>query len=248
MNKARRAKSSTRLYALLGGIALLGAGALGYAATQRSEPDYSNVDPSLAAQAEGYLLGRPDAPVQIIEFADFECPGCAQFATVTEPDVRKRIVEAGDANFRFFDFPLPMHPNSWPASNAAACAHEQGKFWEMHDRIFAGQTEWNGQATSRPKGVFQGYAREIGLDVARWEQCYDDQRQIKRVQANAAEANRRNVESTPTVIVAGRVIGNPSYDEVKAAVDSAKAAAARGTAPSPAPRDSAASAPVPKGR
>ena len=245
MTPRRGGRQNTRLFALLGVIALVGLAALGYAATQRNAaaPAAARaVDPALAAQAEGYLMGSPDAPVRILEFADFECPGCAQFATVTEPDVRKRLVETGQASFRFYDYPLDQHQNSYPASHAAACAAEQGKFWEMHDQIFAGQNEWSTQATSSPQKIFQGYAQAVGLDVPKWEQCYESQRYLKKIQANRAEGDRRQIPGTPTLYVNDRQVDVSGYDQLKAAVDSAKTAVAAGGAAA-RPADSAAAAP-----
>ena len=179
-------------------------------------------DPATSGPAQGYTLGNPDAPVQIIEFADFECPGCAQFATVTEPDVRKRIVEAGLASFTFYDFPLPQHRNSMAAHNAAACANDQGRFWQMHDRIFLGQDQWNTQSASNPKPFFEQYAAEVGLNVAVWETCFDARKHQGRILANAAEGERRKVGSTPTFIIGNRLYpGAVPYDFLKALVDSA---------------------------
>ena len=246
MTPRRGGQRNSRLFALLGLIALVGIGALGYAATQRNAAPAAAtraVDPALAAQAEGYLLGSPDAPVKILEFADFECPGCAQFATVTEPDVRKRLVETGQASFRFYDYPLDQHQNSYPASHAAACAAEQGKFWEMHDRIFAGQNDWSTYATSSPKKIFQGYAGTIGLDVGKWEQCYDAERYLKKIQANRAEGDRRQIPGTPTLYVNDRQANVAGYDQLKALVDSARTdVVVRGGAAAPK-ADSAAAAP-----
>jgi protein-disulfide isomerase len=185
-------------------------------------------------EATGYLLGSTTAPVAVIEFADFECPACANFFALTEPDVRK-MVDAGTISYRFMDFPLPGHPNTWPASNAAACANEQGRFWEFHDALFNGQDQWHGQATRRPKGVFEGYARAIGLDVGRWEQCFDNQTYIRNVQAHAREGERRLVSQTPTFIIGNRVVGGSiSSDKFKAYVDSALADA-RNTPAVPVP-------------
>lgn len=249
MTAARRAKASGRFYALLGVIALLGIGGLWYASrrqTAAAPAAARAVDPALAAEAQGHLLGSPDAPVKIVEFADFECPACAQFATVTGPDVKKRLVETGQASFRFFDYPLPMHGNSWPASHAAMCAEEQGKLWEMHDRIFAGQDEWNTQATSRPKGVFQGYARELGLNTGQWEQCYDSEKYLRKIQANVAEGDRRQIGGTPTFFVNDRKFEGNDYDGLKALVDSAHAdVIARGGSPAPARGDSVPTTAVP---
>ena len=149
-------------------------------------------------------------------------PACGRFATITEPDVRKRLIETGQANLTFYDFPLPQHRNSQPASNAAACADEQGKFWQMHDALFGAQDEWNTEATDNPKPFFMKYAATIGLDQSKFEPCYDKRTHQKRVESNFAEGERRRVNSTPTFFVnENRYATSMSYDELKAAVDSA---------------------------
>ena len=228
MVRNARSRSSKRgFYVALAVVAVAGGGII-YSMMERSrEQSVSIVDPNLPpVAAAGRVLGDTNAPVQIIEFADFECPGCAQFASVTEPDVRKRIVEAGLASFHFYDFPLEIHPNSMKASMAAACAADQNKFWEMHDRIFEGQNDWNGLATRNPKGVFKEYATALGLNVATWEECYDSNRHAAKIQANRREGERRGVGSTPTFIIGDRKIsGARPYDELKAYVDSARASA-----------------------
>lgn len=235
MVKARRKEPSKKKFFLaLGAIAVAGAAVIGYVSTQ-SKPGARTVDPNAPkAIAQGIVLGDTSAPVDIVEFADFECPACGRFATVTEPDVRKRLVETGRARFVFYYFPLPMHMNAWPASHAAACANEQGKFWEMHDRIFMGQPDWNGEATRNPKGIFQKYAQEVGLDGAAWESCYDEEKYRAQIQAHYDEAMRRQVQSTPTFIIGKRMLsGSQSYDQIKLYVDSATAealAAGRGGA------------------
>lgn len=182
--------------------------------------------PSVAAQ--GILKGDSTAPVQVLEFADFECPGCGYFATVTEPDVMKRLVATGEISFRFFDLPLTeIHANTLAAHNAARCANEQGKFWEMHDRIFAGQDEWNGQATRNPKKVLKGYVGRLGMDVGAWEECYDSERMLPVIAANRAEAARLRINSTPTFVIGNRVVTSAiSYDQFRAYVLEAKVNAA----------------------
>ena len=231
-------KSQSSFYALLGLVAAVFGIFIVYQITKPKAPESTAVDPSVPLpKAEGYLLGRADAPVQVLEFADFECPACGQFYVLTEPDVRQRLIETGEINYRFLDFPLPGHKNTWPASHAAACANEQGKFWEMHDQIFMGQDKWNGEATSRPKGVFKDFSKAIGLDVAKWETCYDDQKFLRNIQANRAEAEKRRVASTPTFIIGSKMVaGSISYDKFKAYVDSAKAEVA---AAAPAATDTA---------
>ncbi|HEY5087630.1 MAG TPA: DsbA family protein [Gemmatimonadaceae bacterium] len=202
-----------------------------YAALQRN---YAKAGPP-----KPYVMGSPKAPVVIEEFADFECPVCGSYATVTEPDVLSKIIEPGLAYYKYYDFPLPMHHNTQFASNAAACADEQGKFWEMHDQIFGGQDAWGlnpdgeTQVTDNPKSVFLGYAKTIGLNTTQFEQCYDSKKYQSRVDANTAEGFRRNVNQTPTFFINGKMFaGSLPYDAIKKAVDDATAAAA--TAPPPA--------------
>ena len=111
-NSGRNSRQSDRpkaFFWLLGVIALIGVAALGYVATK---PKSSSVqaadtaDTTNAGPSQGYLIGKVDAPVKILEFADFECPSCGGWATVTEPDVRTRIINAGLANLTYYDFPL----------------------------------------------------------------------------------------------------------------------------------------------
>lgn len=221
--KKNQKKSNSKFMALLGVIAVVAIAAIAYQAT-RPKNEAQTVDSAtlVPGEPQGYLLGKPDAPVQVIEFADFECPACGQFATLTEPDVRTRLIEPGIVAYRFYDFPLKMHKNTWPASNAAACADEQGKFWEMHDILFNEQDRWNGVATSRPKGKFKEYAQQIGLKVDQWEQCYDDQKYLPRIKANEEMAVKRGAGQTPTFIIGTKMVpGAIGFDKFKQLVDSA---------------------------
>ena len=178
----------------------------------------------------GYVRGSPDAPIEIVEFGDFECPGCGEFATKTEPQIQANLVAPGIARFRFIDLQVtPTHRNAPAASVAAACANDQGKFWEMHDRIFAGQTEWSTTATLQPKPILQGYAKEIGLDVKAWDECYTAERHIETLTTNMQQAVRVGLNRTPSIMIGRRVlIGAQPYDVVKLAVDSALAESKRG--------------------
>jgi protein-disulfide isomerase len=195
-------------------------------------------DSAIAAKARGYTIGSPTAPVEIAEFADYECPACGSFATITEPDVKKNLVDAGIVRYTFYDFPLlNIHQNTATASMAAACADDQGKFWEMHDKIFEGQFEWNGQATQNPRGVISVYGQRIGLDMPKWTSCMEAGTHRERIQANYALGMLKQVGSTPTFFVNGKKLDARanSYDEIKAAVDAAIAAKAAMPAPAVAP-------------
>ena len=225
VREARSASSRPKAFLwLLGAIVLVGVAALSYVATRpkaAATEVVQTADTTNAGPAQGYTMGKVDAPVKILEFADFECPSCAGFATVTEPDVRTRIIQPGLANITYYDFPLTQHRNTVAASNAAACADEQGKFWPMHDRLYQAQDEWNGEQTDSPKPFFKRYAQEAGLDVPRWETCYNVRKYQKRIGANLAEGLRRGVNRTPSFIIGNKLYaGMGAYDEMKAIVDS----------------------------
>ena len=132
----RPAIPGMKLFAsVLSAVALVGIVALLYLTTRPRGAIV--VDPTASAGApEGHLIGKADAPVQVSEFGDFECPHCGEFARVTEPDVRAKLVNTGIVAFRYYDFPLPGFKNSWTAHLAASCAEDQGKFWEMHDKLY----------------------------------------------------------------------------------------------------------------
>src|SRR5687768_4689966 len=215
-------------YMLLGAIAVAAVVFIGWQMSQAKSSGVITIDPNIPLpEATGYLMGSPTAPVQILEFADFECPACGSFANLTEPDVRKRLVETGQASFRFMDFPLAIHRNTWDAHFAAACANEQGKFWEMHDRIFATQDQWNGDVTNRPKAVFSRLVKELALNESQWNECYDSQKYKLNIAASVREGERRLVGSTPTFIIGDKLVpGALGFDQLKAYVDSAAAKAA----------------------
>lgn len=221
---ARQSGQKSRLPFLLlvAAIVLAGAGGILYKMQSSPAPIVLATGAALP-NAEGYLLGDPNAPVTIIEFADFECPQCANFATVTEPDVRKRIIEPGLANFRFYDFPFEdMHPNTLFASLAAACAADQGKFWEMHDVLLAGQLDWEGRMHSNPVPVFKRYATQLGLDEKKFETCFDSRENVPRILAHQKVGLDLQVQATPSFVIDGKLYsGSMSYDRIRQAVDNA---------------------------
>lgn len=227
---SKKSNNSGFVIALVG-ILIAGGGFIWWK-TQQPPPAPAVVMPTvtdslLASKAQGYTLGSPDAKVEIVEFADFECPGCGNFAVVTEPDVRKNLVATGQVRYTFYDFPLlNAHLNTVAASMSAACANDQGKFWEMHDAIFMGQIEWNGIATTNPRKILTGYAEKLGIDMAKWNACMDANTHAERIRANYALGLTKQVGGTPTFFIDGRLLQmrSNSYDEIKAAVDAANAA------------------------
>lgn len=227
-NKPVANRNTNRIfYILLGVLLVVGIGTLSVLATRND--NVTQVDPNLAPVAnQGHVLGSASAPVEIVEFADFECPACGNFANLTEPDIRARLVNTGQVRFRFIDFPLDIHPNTWAAHSAAWCASEQGKFWEMHDLIFQNQDRWATQATRRPTSILTPLAEQLGINMDQYDGCMDSRKYHPQIKANYDEAVKRGIPSTPTFIIGSQQInGAVSYDEFKKYVDEATAAAAR---------------------
>jgi protein-disulfide isomerase len=224
VSAAKRSGPPQAFWLALALVAVIGIGALAFVAS-RPKTKVTQIDPSLPPlKAEGYLLGSPTAPVEVIEFADFECPACGQYATITEPDVRTTLVNTGQIRVRYMDYPLSMHKNTWDASLAAACANAQGKFWEMHDALFANQDRWNGEATSRPRPVIADLAKGLRLDMTKYDACMEAETYRPQIQATLAEGERRGVHSTPTFVFDGTMVANAlPYDKFKQYVDSAAA-------------------------
>src|SRR5262245_15382328 len=169
--------SNRAFYLIIAILAVVGIVALTYQTTRPKATELATrFDTTLpSVKSSGYVMGHATAPVEVTEFGDFECPQCVRFATLTEPDVRQRLVNSGQIRFRFVDFPLDIHRNTWNASRAAACADEQGKFWEMHDAIFANQDRWDGTATDNPDKVLKQLAGQIpGLNKDQFEECVDN--------------------------------------------------------------------------
>ena len=240
VNAAKRGGPPKGFWYALAAVAVIGVAFLSWQAT-KSGAKATDIDPNLPPlKAEGYLMGSPSAPVEVLEFADFECPGCGQFATLTEPDIRTRLVNTGKVRFRFMDFPLPMHKNTMDAHLAASCANEQGKFWEMHDLIFQNQDRWNGETTSKPRGPLGDLAKSLSLDMTKYGACMDAETYKRKILANQAEGNTRQVGQTPTFIIGGQMIpGALPFDAFNKLVEAelAKAPAAPVAAPAAAPAD-----------
>ena len=230
--QVQQKRSPVKLIAGLGVVAVIALAAVALAGGGPKENAFPVPASAPPANPEGFLIGNPDAPVQVMEFADFECGACMQFATITEPDVRTRLVETGQVAFRYFFFPLPQHPAAASAAYAAACAADQNKFWEMHDAIFAGFDDWALGRARNPKNVFENYAERIGLDVGTWSECYDSDKHKALIQSHVTAGTQRGVSSTPTFFFNDeQVNGVRGYDEFKAHVDEALAKAPAAAAP-----------------
>jgi protein-disulfide isomerase len=218
----------SRFYLLLGVLAVAGAAVVFYVI--RAEPAASRAAAAAPAAVvddgfRGYTLGSDAAAVEVTEYSDFECPFCANFATVQMPTIKAQLIATGKVRWRYRDFPLPSHPYSRYAAHAAQCAGEQGKFWEMHDQLFDHHS-W-AQTGRNPAGLFRDLAKAAGLDVARYDACMESGRYAARIEFSRQEGEQRLVDGTPTFFVNGTRLRSSSYgsDTFKRVVDSLTARA-----------------------
>lgn len=211
-----------RFYAVFGAVAAFGLAALAYLTLKPktvSIPANVTVQPADTSGFRGYLKGSPEAPVEITEFADYQCPFCQTFATLQMPTIEERLINTGRLRWRYRDFPLQQHPFARLAAHSAACADEQGKYWEQHRRIYEGQAEWAGVRDAGP--LFRQYAQASGVDLGRYEACMKSGKYAGRIQASLDEGLQVGVNSTPTLLVGNRLYrGRFDSDAIIKLVDS----------------------------
>lgn len=166
--------------------------------------------PRLAVAATGPTKGSAGAPIQMIEFSDFQCPYCRQ----ANPTVARVLSTYGDRiHFVYRHYPLPTHPNARPAAEASACAAEQGKFWPYHDVLFANPAKL---------GVadLKQHAADLGLDAAKFNACVDAHRYRAQVDADMKDGEEVGVNGTPAFFINGRFLsGAQPFDAFKRIID-----------------------------
>jgi len=152
------------------------------------------------------IRGQKNAPVLMVEFADYECPYCQK----VNADIKKLQEEFGDKlAVAFKDFPLPMHAHAAKAAEAARCAGAQGQFWEYHDLLFVNNKRLE-------IADLKGHARTLKLDPSRFDKCLDSGEQTAAVQKDAGEADSLRLTGTPSFLINGHFIsGSASYDTLR---------------------------------
>jgi protein-disulfide isomerase len=173
----------------------------------------------------GYSQGSGDAPIEITEYLDFECPVCASFDVIQMPTIKDQLINTGKVRWRYRDFPLPNHRYSRFAAHAAQCAGAQGRFFEMHDQLFQNH-QW-AQTGKDPSRLFRDFAKAAGVDVTAYDQCMEAGRYAQRIEFSRQEGEQILVDGTPTFYLNGKKLNFrrlPTSDDFKAVVDSAIAA------------------------
>jgi protein-disulfide isomerase len=226
-------------------IAVVGVAGIGYSVwSSRSgnavtgPVSIENVDPTtIAERAEAVVKGPANATVQIVEFADYQCPGCGYFATNVSRQLRAEYVDSGRVRIEYYDYPIySAHPHAFLAARAARCAGDQNLYWEMHDVLYSRQQEWSLDRTA-PVERFSGYAQSVGADAGDFDACLQSDRHAEVVTANGMLGDQLGIRSTPTVFINGRNVGEAwsDYAAMKRLIDQALAAAPAGAAPATTP-------------
>ncbi len=180
--------------------------------------------PSAAVKANvdvGYFpaLGDKNAKVKVIEFADFQCPFCEKFHNDAEKQMIKDYVDTGKVQFYYRNFAFLGEESTW-AAEAAFCANEQNKFWEYHDYLFGHQGAENSGAFTKEK--LGGFAKEIGLDMAKFTPCLETDKYATQVADDKKAGEDSGVNGTPATFINGTLIsGAVPYASFKQSIEAA---------------------------
>lgn len=176
----------------------------------------------LSIEEHDPTLGDDKAPVTIVEFIDYQCPTCKVSAEETLAEL-KTYIDAGEVRYVLKDFPLTSHANAVSAAVAAHAAGEQGKYWEMHDLLFAQQREWTELPTDELTAQWIAYAKKLDLDVDRFKEDLMSDSLKDQVVSGRQLGDVIGVRSTPTMIVNGVMYeGLIKSDELHEVVKEAK--------------------------
>lgn len=162
------------------------------AAMRPRPPQPTQVKMTLPSQA--YSLGRADAPITVVEFADFQCPFCRRFNSTIFAELKKQYIDTGKVRFISRDMPLPMHSGAMPAAEAALCAGEQGKFWEMRDLLMATSAELSSESILSD-------AQQIGLAAEPFQACLTAEKHKAEIERDSGDATALGLHATPSFVI-----------------------------------------------
>ncbi len=173
-------------------------------------------DATLAARTKG----SPDAPITVLEIADFQCPACRLFFTETLPALRHEYVDAGKVRLLFVNLPLvQLHPNAAAAAEFAMCAALQDRFWPVHDSLYAEQETW--APLDDPSPYFYSIANAVGLARDSLDACLKSGRERDLIMQEAQSVVRAGVHATPSFVIEGGLLsGAVSIEDLRPILDS----------------------------
>jgi protein-disulfide isomerase len=182
------------------------------------------VDSAAARADRARIRGDSTATVWMVMISDFQCPYCKEWHDSTFAIVDRDYVRTGKVRMAYVNLPLPMHKQAFPAAEAAMCAAVQGRFWPMHDALFATQQRWETLTDATP--VFDSLATSIGADPARMRTCTATHAMRALVQADMDRSVAAGVQSTPTFLIGNQTVrGAAPTADFRRALDAALSAA-----------------------
>ncbi len=193
----------------LGGLVVL---------SNKDRIDVSGVDASKIQQASkasgniaDHVFGKADSKVMFIEYGDFQCPGCGS----AHPKI-KAVTEKykGQVAFVFRNFPLvTLHPNARAAAAAAEAAGLQGKYWEMHDKLYESQQSWNAASANDRVTIFAGYASSLGLDANKFKADMASDKVNQKISYDQAIGKKLDLTGTPSLFLNGKAIDTDTWSD-----------------------------------
>lgn len=187
--------------------------------SSRDKVDVSSVNVNATQKASAqsgdiadHIYGKKDSKVTLVEYGDYQCPGCADaFADI------KTVTEKyeGQLAFVFRQFPLTsIHPNAKAAAAATEAAGLQGKFWEMHNKVHSTQSDWKDLDASERSGFFAGYARDLGLNVGVFTGDMASAKITKKINYDFALGKKSGVSATPSLFLNGKAIKQDTWSSL----------------------------------
>ena len=171
-------------------------------------------DASVLVRSDSNKISTDSAKVTLVEFGDYQCPACAG----AYPIVKKVLSDYdGKVNFVFRNFPLPQHANALIAAEAAEVAGEQGKYWEMHDKLYQNRDDWGESGDAFNKIV--GYATDLKLDIDSFKKDVQANKFADKIQRDVVDGNTLGVSVTPTFYINGLKMDSYSYEKFKSLID-----------------------------
>lgn len=159
-------------------------------------------------EKNGLSMGSPDAPVKVVEFADFQCPACANYWSVLEPTIVEQYVATGKVEYTYSPFSFLGRGQAWDeskkAAEAAYCANDQGKFWEYHDIIFANHNGENLGAYSKERLI--AFAEKLELDMNAFKSCFNSGKYAQAVEDANTFASSQGASYTPSFLIDGKIV------------------------------------------
>ena len=216
----KKQSSMLPLYLLVAVVGLLAVALIALNMVRPSATSSGTANVDMATLASYPAKGNPDAPVTVIEYADYQCPSCAAYATGLSKQIDAAYVDTGKVHFIYHEMPLQQHALAVPAAEAARAAGEQNKYWEMNNLLFSRQQEWNKLPEAQAKTRFGEYASELGLDVNAFNAVLQSAKYRPALKQAYDEALMANIPSTPSFVVDGKIYGAES---LKGAIDAALA-------------------------